>query len=288
MPTESTHSSRSSVYTDLAEPVSVTTVKRYIMIGAPVTGVRTPRILEARMADAGIEAHVYVRHVRRDELAALMRDVRYDLSVDGLMVTMPHKRNVLPYLTRVSSTASLVGSVNAIKRLPSGELAGAQFDGIALVRALTAAGHDISDAHILLAGFGGAGKAIAHAILKNGCGSLAVHDNAIDGQAIDAELKRLKATLPLAPSTASWNGQEGFDVLVNATPLGLMSDDLSPFRSEQVAAAKCVADIVADPHATRLAEMVADSCATLVTGRDMVAQQIDPIFDWLGSKDVEQ
>ncbi|MGI9523219.1 MAG: shikimate dehydrogenase family protein [Hyphomicrobiaceae bacterium] len=258
------------------------------MIGAPITSVRTPGMLEARMAVAGIEAHVDVRHVEPEDLAALMRKVRYDSSIDGLMVTMPHKRNVLSHLARVSSTASLIGSVNAVKRMENGELAGAQFDGIAVVRALTIAGFEISDASILMFGFGGAGTAIAHALLVSGCRRIAVHDEAIDKLAIDAALRRLAMGPSTAANASVWNGGSGFDILVNATPLGMKKDDASPFAAEDVAAAKCVVDIVADPPATELAEMVMSSDATLVTGRDMVAAQIDPIFDWLVSQDVEQ
>lgn len=261
--------------------------RRYIMIGAPLTSVRTPRMLEERMAAAGMRARVELHHVEPDGLAVFMRRIIGESTVDGLMVTMPHKRSMLPYLADVSSTAALIGSVNAVKRLNDGGLAGAQFDGVALVRALETAGQDVRDARVLLAGLGGAGTAIARALLARGCRSLAVHDEAMDGTLIKTVLGHLSAGLPDVPATA-WDGGDGFDILVNATPLGMTDHDPSPFTAGQVAAARCIADIVADPPATRLAALAEEADVPLVTGRAMVAAQIEPIFNWLRTPDVEQ
>ncbi len=263
------------------------------MIGAPVDSVRTPRLLEARMVRAGIDVQVDVMHVEGDDLDAFMRDAAGDPAIDGMLVTMPHKRHVLPYLDGMSTTALQIGSVNAVKRVASGALVGAQFDGIALVRALAEAGRDIGGARIALAGFGGAGRAIAHAILARGCGHLAVRDPAMSHGKVAAELRRLAAgsadtDIDAVGDGAAGDAATGFDILINATPLGMTKSDPSPFSAEQVAAADCVADIVSDPPATRLASLAEQAGTTLVTGRDMVAGQIGPIFDWLTNEDVEQ
>ena len=251
--------------------------RRYLMIGAPVTSVRTPRMLEERFAAAGLSARVEAVHLEPHELAGFMASVRDDLSVDGLMVTMPHKRAIIAYLSDISSTAALIGSINAAKRLAGNGLAGAQFDGVALLRALEVAGHDPREKKVLQFGFGGAGKAIAHALLARGCNRLAVHDAAMDGKEITAELERLAGRRVFATALPDSEA----DILINATPLGMNEDDPSPFRESQVASAECIADIVAAPPETRLAELAREKGVMLVTGRDLVAAQIDPIFDWL-------
>ena len=101
-------------------------VRRYVMIGAPVTSVRTPPLLEAFLAGESAPARVDVQHLEPGDLAVFMDSVRADRGIDGLMVTMPHKRAILDHLDGVSGVAAASGSVNAVKRAEDG-LLGAQF-----------------------------------------------------------------------------------------------------------------------------------------------------------------
>lgn len=250
-------------------------MRRYLMIGAPVTSVRTPPLLAAFLAEHGVTATVEPRHVEPEALAAVMAAVHADPQIDGLMVTMPHKRAVCRHLDGLTESARAAGSVNAVKR--EGErLVGAQFDGIGLLGALLAAGVEPRRARILLAGLGGAGLAIAQALLAHGCAALTV---------VETDAARLAAVGPslagpvalLAPGAAL----PAADVLINATPLGMKPGDASPFPADAMARARCVADIVAIPNETRLADLARRAGVALVTGHDMVTHQVAPIGRWL-------
>lgn len=253
------------------------------MIGAPVTTVRTPPLLQSFLAEQGVAATVEVRHVEAADLDAFMASVRDDRSVDGLLITMPHKRAVIPHLAAISAVAARAGSVNAAKRLASGDIVGAQFDGIALVNAVLAKGARLTEARVLLAGLGGAGRAIAQALMAHGCGSLALAER--DPGLLAAALETLPA---LGATRVTMAGEGPYDLLVNATALGMRDGDPSPFPPDLVRQAGWVADIVADPPATRLAALARDHGATLVTGRDMVLGQVEPIGRWLLATGVEQ
>lgn len=260
-------------------------VKRIVMIGAPVTTVRTPPLLEAYFAERGVTATVEPRHLEPDALAAFMAAFRADPGIDGLMVTMPHKRAILPHLDALSSVARRAGGANAVKRLASGALAGAQFDGAALVGALRAAGAPLAEASVLLAGVGGAGLAIAQAIAAHGCRRLAIAEtNPAQLAAALADLRDHGAD----PATADEAAGERFEILINATPLGMRAEDPSPFSEDRIADADWIADIVADPPRTRLAALARGHGRPLVTGRDMVRAQIAPIGRWLSSPEIEQ
>lgn len=247
-------------------------MRRYLMIGAPVTSVRTPPLLAARLEQMGAPATVDAVTVEPEDLRDFMSKAKADHTLDGLMVTMPHKRAVCDFLDECSKTARQAGSVNAVKRLDE-RLVGAQFDGLALRSALGAADRDLATARVLLAGLGGAGLAIAHA-LHGHCGALLL---------CEIDKTRLTSILPALPlATPMRLGDEAAaDILVNATPLGMEPDDPSPFDDAWVADARVVADIVADPKATRLAAQAQKAGTTLVTGRTMVEHQIDPIAQWL-------
>ncbi|WP_306119788.1 MULTISPECIES: shikimate dehydrogenase [unclassified Roseitalea] len=249
-------------------------LRRYVMIGAPVTSVRTPPLLEAFLAGRGIDARVETRHVEPAALTAFVADVRADPSIGGLCVTMPHKNAIALLLDGLEGAARTTRSVNAVRRTADGQLIGGQFDGIALVGAVKAAGLQVTGRTVHLAGLGGAGLAIAEALLAQSPSSLVITEPDADRRAA-APLSERVSVMP--PGTDPGRA----DILVNATPLGMAADDPSPFSASQVARAMLVADIVADPPATALAALAAEAGTPLVTGRDMVKAQIAPIGNWL-------
>ncbi|MEM1048561.1 MAG: hypothetical protein AAGL24_20580 [Pseudomonadota bacterium] len=258
--------------------------RHYIMIGAPVTAVRTPPLLSEWFADQGIEARIDTRHVAAEDLASFMETVRVDPGIDGLLVTMPHKRAILSYLDRLSGAAERTGSVNAVKRADGNTLIGAQFDGLALVAAVESGNLIIDDARIVLAGLGGAGLAIAEALVERGCRLLQVCDADPDREA--TVLGNLQARG--AAIEAVRVGEAGpVDLLINATPLGMVPDDANPFPVTLVQKAACVADIVADPPETKLAALAKRRGIPLVTGRAMVAAQVPLIGSWLNASESE-
>lgn len=252
---------------------------RYVMIGAPVTTVRTPPLLERHLAARGVAAVVETRHVEAAELAPFVAEVSGDASVDGLLVTMPHKRAIVRHLPALEPSAAAVGSVNAVKRGAGGTLLGAQFDGTGLLNALDAARVPVSAARVWLKGVGGAGRSIAAALLERGCAHLLLDDPI--GRSADGTLESMisRAAVPLAWADEAEPGAR--ELLINATPLGMRPDDASAFPDDAVRACRCVADIVADPPDTRLARRARELGRTLVTGRDMVEGQVRAIADWL-------
>lgn len=259
--------------------------RRYWMIGAPVTTVRTPPMLEAFFAARGMKAKVTTQHVAADDLPDFMEAVREDAQTDGLLVTMPHKKAAVPLLDRLTEVADGAGSVNAVKRHADGTWIGAQFDGIALVSALRASGVPLDESNILLAGVGGAGLAIAQALQAAGCAALTVTDT--NTELLDKVVDGLRSS-GQAPVGIAVPSDSAFDVLINATPLGMGEGDPSPFSRRRVVEARFVADIVADPPRTMLADLARARGVQLITGRDMVAAQVTPIGNWLLEADSEQ
>lgn len=255
-----------------------TATKRYLMIGAPITSVRTPPLLEAYLASLGITAEIAVRHLEPADLPAFMEAIAADRSINGLIVTMPHKKAIMPYLQLHAKSTEQTESANAVKRLSSGSLAGAQFDGIGLVKAVLAKGVALGEARVLLAGVGGAGLAIAHAVSAHGCKHLDLID--LDQSLLERALDTLRAGYDLPISDAQ-RTPGSYDLLINATPLGMKPDDPSPFETALVESASAVADIVADPNQTRLEALARAEGRLLITGREMVQSQVQPIGRWL-------
>ncbi len=255
-------------------------MKNFVMIGAPVTYVRTPDLLKDHFKNRGIEVEIETKHVESSDLENFMNSMENNSAVDGLLVTMPHKKTVLKHLKSLSKASLLLGSVNTIKRINSGGFAGTQFDGIALVNALSKVGVPLKETSILLAGAGGAGAAIALELSKR-CKMLALTDK---------ESERTTSCISMLSKHSHGNfkylaGAEikktYYELLINATPLGMRERDPSPFDYELISRANWVADIVYDPPITALGSAAIKLGKSLISGRDMVKGQIEPIADWL-------
>ena len=262
-----------------------TAMKHYIMIGAPISSVRTPPLLEAMLRELGVEARVRAEQVEANQLDVLFRRLETG-TIDGLLVTMPHKRSIVGFLARQSEKSRRTGSANCVKHVPEIGWVGAQFDGVGLAHALKKRGIDLSTKDVLLVGAGGAGVAIGFEFAKRGCRRLDIYD--IDQTAAEA----LAGKLDVA-STGTDIGRRdridaGYGLYINATPVGMRTGDRSPIPLEFIDSSVVVADIVADPIDTQLAQVSRDRGATLVTGYEMVCGQVGPIAEYLLSPAVEQ
>jgi shikimate dehydrogenase len=256
--------------------------KRYIMIGAPVTSVRTPPLLKTFLASLGVSAEIEVCHLQPEDLPCFMQDVTNDRTVDGLLVTMPHKRAIMPFVQKHAASARQASSANAVKRLGSGSLTCAQFDGVGLVNAVLAKGVALAKARVLLAGVGGAGLAIAHAVAAHGCARLDLIEP--NRALLDQALRALNAEHNV-PVSDKLQPQAAYELLINATPLGMNPKHELPFKRDVIAEAGAVADIVADPNETQLANLARSEGRLLITGREMVQGQVQPIGQWLLTDD---
>lgn len=260
-------------------------MRHYVMIGAPVTSVRTPPLLAARLKAMGVPAEVAVRHVEPEELASFMAEIRDGSRIDGLLVTMPHKSAIVPHLDGLAGIAARLGGVNTVKRVDGGGLIGAQFDGIALVAALRAKGIAIAGRRVGLVGTGDAGTAIACALAAERPARLDLAD--LDPARTMRAAGLAGENLQGVEIRTMERLDRPCDILVNATALGMRDGDPSPITPEIVGAASAVADIVADPPRTQLAALVRAAGIPLVTGREMVEAQVGPIADWLAGAAAE-
>jgi shikimate dehydrogenase len=143
------------------------------------------------------------------------------------------------------------------------------FDGLGYVRAMEKNGCVLKNKRALLVGAGGAGSAIAHSLVLAGVSELAIHDP--DDQRRQSLIDRLNS-LKLSKVMQGSSNPSGFDVAVNATPIGMKETDPTPIDVTQIHADMFVGCVITAPAITPLiAAARAKGCKT-VTGADMFAQ----------------
>lgn len=244
-------------------------MKRIDLIGSPIAHVLSPSILNPMLRAAGDGVQVVRTEMTEGELAEYVRMTREGREVVGLIVTTPLKQPILAHLDEATDLVRLVGASNCV-RFDDNGWRGANFDGLGFIEGLTAAAGRSSEQRILLVGCGGAGGAIAASLVMTGKVDLALYD--IE----EARSARLAARLTAASASgvrirpAEPVGE--FDVVINASPVGMHPSDPLPLPRETVARATIVADIVArdDTSLKRLARSLGKP---LVTGEAMVLGQ---------------
>lgn len=242
-------------------------MKRIEMIGSPLGHVRTPALLNAQLAGAGVNLRVAAREVAASDLAAYVAATRRENAVAGLVVTTPLKEAICGHLDRKTALVELIGACNCI-RVDGASWIGANFDGFGFARALANAGVTLLGKRVLLMGCGGAGKAIAERVARAGAAALLIADP------IAWRAATFAYRLGAHNVTAGESPCGDFDIVVNASPLGMKPDDPSPIASDIVARCRVVVDIVvaADSSLRRLAR---ERDKLIVEGEAMVRGQVD-------------
>ncbi|MER7187841.1 shikimate dehydrogenase, partial [Streptomyces hyaluromycini] len=178
--------------------------------------------------------------------------------------------------------AAVTGTANAVRRTADGRLYAENFDGRGFVDGLTAAGRPLRDAHVFVAGAGGAGGAIAAAGLAAGAARVVLRDP--DGARLAGLLGRLDARWPGRAGAAGPDDLGRADVVVNATPLGMRAADPLPFDPAAARPDAVVADVVMKPHETALLRAAAARGRRVHHGIHMLEQQVPAyreFFGWL-------
>jgi shikimate dehydrogenase len=141
-------------------------------------------------------------------------------------------------------------------------------DGLGYVAALRELGCAIEGRRALLVGAGGAGSAIAEALVGAGVKSLAVHDeNAVRR---DALVQRLNG-LGLAAVSAGSRDPSGADIVINATPMGMRPDDPLPVMVDRLSPSMFVGDVITVPVVSPMLQAARELGCKTMTGAEMYA-----------------
>lgn len=241
----------------------------YGIVGDPISAVRSPQYFNAIFNRLGINAVLVPLHVEAAGLPAVWAGLKATRNMAGLVITMPHKTLAAELVDELEPTAHIVGSINAARREPDGRWVGDMFDGQGFVDGLLNQGHQVNGRRVRLLGLGGAGAAIAVALVHAGVAALTLDE--IDTNRRDLLAARIRAAHPGVDITCgSAAAREGtFDMVINATPLGMRPEDPLPFEPAGLPPRTLIVDIITKPEMTPLL-MRAQACGHAIhSGRHM-------------------
>jgi shikimate dehydrogenase len=252
----------------------------FLILGDPVAQVRAPEVFNHLFRRHGVDAVLVPAQVSAAHLADFVRAVLQAHNIGGLWLAIPHKAPMVDLLDECDRFGRIAGAVNAVRRLPDGRLEGALFDGVGFIKALDHFGIAARGRTALVVGVGGGGVAIAAALAARGVSRLGLHD-ITPGRAAAVAL-RLHAEFGIDVRECTSADPVGFDLVVNASPLGLKRDDPPPFNVQRLHAGAAVIDIVMKNQPTALLRACEARGITAHPGFEMLVQQVPEYLSFFG------
>jgi shikimate dehydrogenase len=180
----------------------------------------------------------------------------------------------------VSPTAAIAGATNAVLRRADGSLLADQFDGAGFVRGMLRKGFDPSGKRALVVGNGGVGSPIAASLAGLGLAEIGLFDP--NAAASEALAQRIGVHYSDVKVVVGSKDPEGYDLIVNATPIGMDDDDPLPVDVDRVAPGSYVGDVVLNTDITPFLQAAKDKGCTIQVGSDMLFELIPAYLEFFG------
>ena len=249
-------------------------------LGWPTEAFKAPLIYNPYFEAKGIDAVVVPMGVKADDYPAFLRQLFRLTNIRGALVTMPHKVTTMRLVDEATPTARIAGAANAILLRPDGTLLGDQFDGAGFVRGVERKGRRLAGARALVVGAGGVGSAIAASLAGCGVAAIGLHD--ANAASADALAGRLRQHHPRIDVRTGSNDPAGWNVVVNATPLGMNPGDPLPIDMDRLDAGTFVGEVVMKQQTTPFLQAAIDRGCPVQVGTDMLFEMIPAYLEFFG------
>jgi 3-dehydroquinate dehydratase/shikimate dehydrogenase len=243
----------------------------YGVAGDPIEHSLSPVIMNTALRRENVNGVYLPLHAKT--LKDLMRCVR-EIPLHGLSVTMPYKQSILAHLDNTDAHTTKIGACNTVVRGQDGKLYGFNTDAAGVVRPLEQR-LSIEHAKMLVLGAGGAARAAVFGLKERGAEIWILNRTSVKGQKLARQAKA--RTIKRADLR-----KIAFDVIINATPVGMGNTRDCPLKDEEIQA-RVVFDMVYDPVETHLLQVARAKGIAVIPGVEMFVQQAARQFEiWTG------
>ena len=216
-------------------------MKKYLVIGNPIEHSLSPKLHNHWIKENNINATYEKKKLNKSDIEGIIEEIKND-KISGINVTVPFKQFVIPFLDELTPIAKEVQSVNTIYK-KNDKIIGDNTDIGGFEQALKHINYNVKNKKVFILGAGGVGPSIILA-LKNQGTSKIILSNRTETKARD--LKKIYPDLEII----GWGENTNFDMIINATSLGLKSDDQIQLDFSKTGSDKLFYDVIYIPHRT--------------------------------------
>jgi shikimate dehydrogenase len=249
-------------------------------IGYPTESFKAPLIYNPWFDRHGVDAVVVPMGCRGEDYPVFLKAVFRLTNIRGALITMPHKVTTVGLLDEASTAVQIAGSCNAVLLRSDGTLLGDMFDGTGFTRGLKRKGLRLAGANCLVVGAGGVGSAIVASLAAEGAGAITLFDT--HAASAEALATRLRAHYPSLEVRVGTSDPAGYDLVVNATPLGMKAADPLPFDVARLEPSTFVGEVVMKQEITPLLQAARDRGCRFQVGTDMLFEMIPAYLEFFG------
>jgi 3-dehydroquinate dehydratase/shikimate dehydrogenase len=243
----------------------------YGVAGDPIEQSLSPIIMNTALRRENVNGVYVALHAKT--LKDLLYCVR-EIPLHGVSVTMPYKQAIVEHLDNTDAHTAKIGACNTVVRGQDGKLYGFNTDIVGVLRPLEQR-ITIEASKVLVIGAGGAARAAVFGLKERGAEVWILNRSAIRAQKLARQAKAKVIKRADVHKTQ-------FDVIINATPVGMGNTKDCPLREDEVQA-KVVFDMVYDPVETRLLQIARSKGIAVVAGIEMFVHQAARQFEiWTG------
>tara|TARA_Y100000590_G_scaffold450397_1_gene589992 strand:+ start:470 stop:1252 length:783 start_codon:yes stop_codon:yes gene_type:complete len=216
-------------------------MEKYLVIGNPIEHSLSPKLHNYWIKENNINAIYEKKQTKKDDIEKIINDIKKE-KIKGVNVTVPFKKDVVPFLDQLTSLADQTKSVNTIYK-KNNKIIGDNTDVGGFELALRHINYDVKNKKIFILGAGGVTYSIILALKRLGASKITL-SNRTKEKTID--LKKMYPDLNIL----NWGEISDFDMIINATSLGLKNEDQINLNYSDIGSGKLFYDVIYNPKNT--------------------------------------
>ena len=216
-------------------------MKKYLVIGNPIEHSLSPKLHNYWFEKNNIDANYDRRKIDKSEIQETINEIK-DNKLDGINVTVPFKSDVIPFLDVLSEESQITKSVNTIYKQDN-KIIGHNTDILGFELSLKETQFIFENKTIFILGAGGVVPSIIYALEKLGVSKIIVSNRT------KQKTKKLKKNFSNI-RIVDWGDQPEFDIIINATSLGLDKKDNINLNFKNINKEKLFYDVIYNPNET--------------------------------------
>ena len=245
-------------------------MKKFLVIGNPVEHSLSPKLHNYWFKNNNIEAIYGKLETHERDLPELFKNLK-EKKLDGINITVPYKKAVIPYLDVLSGHALRTQSVNTIS-CQNGNLIGHNTDIDGFEISIKKLNYDVKDKTVIILGAGGVVPSIVYALKKMNASKIILSNRTREkAEALKNVFKDL--------SVLDWGEIVDFDMIINATSLGLKENDKFGTDFKSGGKNKLFYDVIYDPCETEFSDAARITGNNYENGLNMFLFQAQKAFN---------
>jgi len=251
-------------------------MKKFLVIGNPIDHSLSPKLHNYWINNNSIDAIYEKQKLNEDELEQIILQIR-NKKISGVNVTVPFKKTVIPYLDELSHESQKTQSVNTIY-LKDNKVVGHNTDIVGFETSIKKSEYDPNNKEVLILGAGGVVPSIIFALIKMKVSKIKICNRTKEKA---ENLKKIYKNIEII----DWGEKLNFDMIINATSLGLKETDNLNLNFSSVTRNKFFYDVIYNPSETNFLKMGRELGNKTLNGKLMFIYQALSAFNiWHNQK----